>query len=127
MRESDIAGALVADFADAWNRHDMDALADVFHEDARFVDVRGTYIRGREEIQRRHAAEYAALNAGSVLNGEVADARQLAPGVIVGHVKTGLDTAGQTRRAFLTMVVEQRGGRWRISEAHNTIVMPPSR
>jgi hypothetical protein len=34
MPESDIAGELVAGFADAWNRADTDALPRVFGEDA---------------------------------------------------------------------------------------------
>ena len=126
LRESDIAGELVAGFADAWNRNDMAALAHVFHEDAGFVDVRGTYIKGSAEIGRRHAAERAGALKDSVLRGEVVDARQPAPGVIVGHMKTTLDVAGQTRAAFLTFVLERRAGQWRFSEAQNTIVAPPS-
>jgi uncharacterized protein (TIGR02246 family) len=127
MRESDIAGELVTRFADAWNRNDMEALARVFHEDAGFVDVRGTYVKGSEEIGRRHAAERGGALKDSVLRGEVVDARQPAPGVIVGHMRTELDVAGQTRAAFLTFVLEQRAGQWRFSEAQNTIVAPPSR
>ena len=126
IREPDIAAELVAAFADAWNRNDMEALARVFHEDAGFVDVRGTYVQGSEEIGRRHAAERTGALKDSVLRGEVVDARQPAPGVIVGHMKTELDVAGQTRAAFLTFVLERRAGQWRFSEAQNTIVAPPS-
>jgi uncharacterized protein (TIGR02246 family) len=122
--ESGIAAELVAGFADAWNRNDTDALARVFHEDAGFVDIRGTYVKGSEQIGRRHAAERDGALKDSVLHGEVVDARQPAPGVIVGHMKTELDIAGQTREAFLTFVLERRAGQWRFSEAQNTIVAP---
>jgi hypothetical protein len=39
MSESDIASELAAGLASAWNQHDMDALARLFHEDAAFVNV----------------------------------------------------------------------------------------
>jgi uncharacterized protein (TIGR02246 family) len=127
MSESDIAGELVAGFAGAWNRNDMDALMRVFDDDAGFVDVRGAYVSGRREIRRQHDAELAGPYAGSVLRAEVVDARQPAAGVIVGHARIELDLAGQTRGTFLTFVLERRAGRWLITEAHNSIVVPPSR
>lgn len=123
-RDVEIAGELATGFADAWNQHDMDALARVFHEDAGFVTVRGTYVRGREEIRRQQAAEHAGPYADSILRAEVVDARGPAPGVIVGHVQSELSVTGQTRRAFVTLVIEQRAELWRISAAHNTIVVP---
>ena len=56
MSESDVADELAAGFADAWNSHEMDEFARLFHEDAVFVTVRGTYLNGQEEIRRHHAA-----------------------------------------------------------------------
>src|ERR1039457_1865225 len=58
---SDTAGAAVASeftasLAAAWNQHDMTAFASLFHDDAAFVNVAGTCMRGREEIERAHAA-----------------------------------------------------------------------
>ena len=46
------ANELIADFANAWNTHDMDALAILFHEDGTFVNVVGSYEKGREEIRQ---------------------------------------------------------------------------
>lgn len=123
---AEIAGELLASFTGAWNRGDMEALARAFHEDAGFVDVRGNYVRGREEIGRRHEAEHAGALKESVLRGEVVDARQPVSGVIVGHVRTEMDVADQTRAAFLTFVLEYRDGKWRFSEAHNSILPSPS-
>jgi hypothetical protein len=36
-----IADQLIADYANAWNVHDADALAFLFHEDGTFVNVVG--------------------------------------------------------------------------------------
>ena len=76
----------MADFANAWNTHDMDALAILFHEDGTFVNVVGSYEKGREEIRQSHAAIHASFYKDSVLRAEVLDARELVPGVIVAHV-----------------------------------------
>ena len=129
MSEPDIAGKLAASFARAWNQHDMDALAELFHDDAAFVNVRGAYLASRGEIRAQHAAVHAGPYKDSVVRVEVMDTRELAPGVIVAHVRTELDgdgrVPGQTQRSVFTFVIERRAGRWRFVAAHNTFVMPP--
>lgn len=130
MSASDVAGELAARFARAWNQHDMDVLARLFHEDAAFVNVGGAYLKGAEEIRRQHAAVHAGPYKNSVLRAEVVDARELAPGIIVAHVQTELDgddrAPGQRRHSLATFVIEQRGGLWRFTAAHNTEVLPPA-
>jgi uncharacterized protein (TIGR02246 family) len=107
----------------------MDALARLFHEDAAFVNVRGTYLRGREEIRQQHAAVHAGPYKDSILRAEIVAAREPVPGLIVAHARTELDgddrAPGQTRRSLVTFVIERRAGRWRFSAAHNTNVLPP--
>ena len=43
-----------AAFQAAWNGHDMDALGDLFHQDATFVNRFGHYVHGIEEIVAPH-------------------------------------------------------------------------
>ena len=121
MSESDVADELAAGFAGAWNSHEMDEFARLFHEDAVFVTVRGTYLNGQEEIRRHHAAAHAGPFRQSALRAEVGDARELAPGVIASHMRTELDgedrVPGQTRRSLMTLVIEQRVGVWRFAAA----------
>ena len=130
MSEPDIAGELTASFARAWNQHDLDAVAELFHDDAAFVNVRGAYLTGREEIRAQHAAVHAGPYKDSVLRVEVIDTRVLPPGVIVAHVRTELDgderAPSQTRRSVVTFVIERRAGLWRFIAAHNTFVTPPA-
>lgn len=129
VSESEIAGKLADAFASAWNRHDMDALAGLFFQDATFVNVAGTYLKGRDGIRRQHAAVHAGPFRNSVLRAEVADAREAAPGVIVAHVHTQLEGddrfAGQTRRSLMTFVIERRSGSWWFADAQNTTIVPP--
>jgi len=88
---SEIANELMAGYASAWNAHDVDALAALFHEDGTFVNVIGSYEKGREEIRQLHAAIHDSFYKYSVLRAEVLDARELVPGVIVAHIANELD------------------------------------
>jgi uncharacterized protein (TIGR02246 family) len=128
-RHTRIADELIADYASAWNTHDIDALAVLFHEDGTFVNVVGSYEKGREEIRQLHAAIHASFYKDSALRAEVLDARELAPGVIVAHVSNELEgdarAAGQTARTLATYVIEQRAGTWKFTAAHNTRIAPP--
>ena len=59
MGDSEVAGEIASGFAGAWNEHDMSALGQVFHHDATFVNVIGTCMRGREDIERGHGVAHA--------------------------------------------------------------------
>ena len=128
MSKSEIADRLVANFARAWNQHDMDALAGLFHEDAAFVNVLGSYLTGRDQIRAQHAAIHAGPYKDSILRAEVVDARDLAPGVILVHVRTELDgdarAPDETRQSIVTFVIEQRAQQWPFAAAHNTLANP---
>jgi uncharacterized protein (TIGR02246 family) len=124
-----IADELAADYANAWNAHDADALTLLFHEDGTFVNVIGSYEKGREEIRHLHAAIHASFYKDSVLRSVVLDARELVPGVVVAHISNELEgdarAPGQTVRTLATYVIEQRAGSWKVTAAHNTRVVPP--
>ena len=125
----EVASDLVASMAAAWNRHDMQAFASLFHDDAAFVNVVGMHLRGREEIERTHAAAHAGLFRNSTLTAWADDARPLGPDVIIAHMGSELlgdDRApGQVRRALMTLVIERRGPHWKVIAAHNTNVVAP--
>jgi uncharacterized protein (TIGR02246 family) len=100
----------------------------VAHEDGTFVNVIGTYEKGREEIRQLHAAIHASFYKDSAIRSEVLDARELVPGVIVAHVANELEgdarAPGQTVRTLATYVIEQRAGSWKVTAAHNTRIVP---
>jgi len=124
-----IADELAADYANAWNVHDMDAMALLFHEDGTFVNVNGTYEKGQEEIRQLHAAIHASFYRDSVLRSVVLDARELVPGVIVAHIANELvgdaRAHGKTVRTLATYVIERRAGSWKFTAGHNTRIVPP--
>jgi uncharacterized protein (TIGR02246 family) len=54
-------------FADAWNRHDMEAFAQLFAADSEFVNVVGLWWKGRAEIRQAHEATHASTFKNSRL------------------------------------------------------------
>jgi uncharacterized protein (TIGR02246 family) len=123
-----LAGEVADGFAEAWNRHDMAALGQLFHDDADFVNVVGLQMRGRESIQHHHGAIHASAYKNSTLRVVVEDARGIAPNVIIAHVHTQLEgdarAPGQTRNSLLTLVIERRADEWRIVAGQNTAILP---
>jgi uncharacterized protein (TIGR02246 family) len=106
----------------------MDAFAALFHEDATFVNIRGTLSKGRDAIRDLHKQIHSTFYRTSQVNQEVEDVRLLAPSVALGHVRAELrgderfpDTVKQTR---MTIVLQERNGRWLIAEVHNTEIAP---
>ena len=54
-RASSRPEAVAAEFVEAWNRRDPDALAALFDEDAEFVNVTGLWWHTRNKIRSAHA------------------------------------------------------------------------
>jgi uncharacterized protein (TIGR02246 family) len=77
--------AAVQSFVDAWNRHDLEAFAALFTEDADFVNVRGTRWIGRSAIREGHAATHATIFKNSQLRILELSVRFLKPDVAVAR------------------------------------------
>ncbi|MFI5248142.1 MAG: SgcJ/EcaC family oxidoreductase [Nitrospirales bacterium] len=123
--------AVTSGFVDAWNRHDMKAFAELFAEDADFVNVIGLWWRGRREIQKEHEALHASRMKNSHLTAVETTVRFLRPDVAVVHVRWEL--AGDTglegkplppRKGILTHVDAKIGGKWWITSSQNTDIVP---
>lgn len=101
----------------------MAAFAKLFHDDATFVNVAGACMRGREEIQRAHAARHAGPFRDSVLSAELLDARSIGSAVVLAHASTHLRgdsrSPGEVRDTLMALVIECRETTWKIIAAHN--------
>src|SRR6478609_8684313 len=51
--------------AEDWNRHDAKAWVAAFSDDAEFINILGTTLQGRAEIERRHAEIFSSIIARS--------------------------------------------------------------
>ena len=136
--------SVVNEFPDAWNRHDTDALGALFAEDADFVNVTGTYWKGRESIQLNHAFTHGAVPIDSTgvtvpkgihgifktstLHFKQIDVRFLRKDVAVAHIQTEMLGDARTknpRRTLVVMILTREGGRWLIAVAQNTEINRP--
>jgi uncharacterized protein (TIGR02246 family) len=120
-------------FAETWNAHDMDAMSELFAEDADFVDVGGERLKGRERIRTEHAKRHRMQFKESVLTVRSVSVRFLKPDVAVAHVEWKMEgdrdpggTSRPTRQGVMSWVVTKDNGLWRIASSHNTNVRAAS-
>jgi uncharacterized protein (TIGR02246 family) len=134
MQEKDAIAGVVTRIIEAWNRHDMDAFANVFAEDADFVNVRGVRWIGRDVIRKAHVTTHATIFKNSQLSLKETSTRFLRPDVAVARSVTEVtgqtNASGQTlppRSAMLTLVMMNMQRQWLVVVAQNTdIVSVPS-
>jgi uncharacterized protein (TIGR02246 family) len=122
-----IASEQFAHMEKAWNEADGHAFADVFADDAHFVDIRGAHHRGRAEIAGGHQGIFDSVYAGSTVRYRVDVARTIAPGCIHAVVSGTLDVpAGPVQGihpARITAILTNQGDRWAVVAFHNTLVV----
>ena len=123
--------ALVNEFANTWNRHDMKAMHELDTEDVEWINVVGHYWRGKANVYKGHIAIHKGMSAGTSMSVESATIRSIAPSVAVAvatmHFGASPDpryswvVAAKTRGSF-TMV--KRNGIWKIAHFQNTVIDP---
>jgi len=116
---------MVYDFEAAWNRHDMVAFANLFHDDAQWVHWRGGLWSGKPAIYEGHRIIHETYyrNTRATVRGiEALDF--LAPDVAYLRVRSDMvgdeRSPGQTFRYRRTMLLTKLDGVWRIARGHNT-------
>src|SRR5277367_4337820 len=124
--------AVVRGFEDAWNRHDMDAFANLFATDADFVNVIGMRWIGRDAIKQHHAASHATIFRSSTLEigdttvrflkSDVATARSV---WTLSGITSESGQLAPTRTGILTHVLEKIDGHWLIVLTQNTDIAKP--
>ena len=119
---------LVHDFEAAWNRHDMLAFAELFHEDAEWIHWRGGLWSGKPEIYEGHRAIHETYYRTSQAKLQGIEALHfLAPGVAYVRVRSDMTGdarfPGETFRYRRTMILSKRDGQWLITKGHNTRIV----
>ncbi len=118
-------------FASAWNAHDMAALAQLFAEDADFVNVVGIWWRDRRAIEEAHAFAHHTFFRDSHLKIEDATVKYLRPDLVTVHSRwtlSGQDepdgSVAKLRRGVLLFVASHEHHGWCIRTAQNTDIVP---
>ena len=116
--------------AEAWNRHDAKAYADLFTEDADVVNVVGWWWKGRPQIESRLTAAFAYVFRDSTMTIAEVHVRFLTPETAIAHVLWTMAGARtppgipEPRQGIQTQVLEKREGGWRIAAFQNTHSVP---
>jgi uncharacterized protein (TIGR02246 family) len=122
---------LVDGFVRSWNAHDINSLAQLFTEDADFVNVAGDRLdrnRLRTELEQVHGTFFKA----SKITSTGGTTRFLRPDIAIVHFTWQLD--GQVdvqgnpvgvRHGVISFVAVQQGDGWRITALQNTNVREP--
>lgn len=117
-------------FAECWNRHDMNAFAELFAPDAEFVNVVGLWWKGRDEIKKAHEFTHATMFKNSRLTitdvsirfpvASIAIARSR--WVLEGHVSPE-GAPLPPRTGILLSVLARSSEVWWIIDAQNTDII----
>jgi uncharacterized protein (TIGR02246 family) len=113
-------------FEQAWNKHDMKALASLATEDADFVNVGAKHWKGRKEIEQQHAARLSQFME-STLTFKAVTVQFLKPDIALVHIDWAIsgdkDPDGSPRKpreGVFSWVVMKQAEAWKIRAAHNT-------
>lgn len=131
MDQGSDPASITALFEAAWNAHDMDAFAALFHADATFVNRFGTYWRGVEAIVAAHRAIHETIYKDSTLTIDEPDVDAISNDAAILHFWSRL-TAGAAHPAgphkvdtLILAVLTRRDGTWRIQAAENVTLVDP--
>lgn len=105
-----------------WNAKSGAAFAKPFAEDADYVVINGTQIKGREAIAQGHQRIFDTVYRDSTLALSVKQVRMLRADVAVVHVNAHLKSGAQEADAVITLVMTKESGAWKIAAFQNTSV-----
>lgn len=110
---------------DGWNTKSGALFAKPFAEDADYVVINGSYIKGRAVIEAQHQRIFDTIFKDTKLKLDVTSIRFLRPDVAVVHVDGNRDgpTKELMQAARLTMVMTKEKQGWTIAAFQNTAVV----
>jgi uncharacterized protein (TIGR02246 family) len=119
--------AIVAGWADAWNAHDVNAMAELVAPDVDFVTVSGRWLRGAEEFREWHRRIHRLHLRDSRWSNLQYRSRLLTPGLFLVHLDWTIGgewdpdgKPGPQRSGIFMWLIQRRGDGWFIAAAQNT-------
>jgi uncharacterized protein (TIGR02246 family) len=109
---------------EAWNKHDMRALANLFHEDGVWILWTGHVWTGRKAIEEGHAEVHRTVFRNSVQREQLEELTFVGPDAAVlrycSTLKGDERAPDKLVRSRKIMVVTKRDGGWKIGWGQNT-------
>jgi len=116
---------------DAWNRHDVAAMAATYAPDSDAINLAGEWFQGRDAFQKSLEELHSGKTQASVWQTERTEIRFLAPGIAVVHVYANSHgdrnpdgSPMAPRHVILTRVELKRAGKWLIVASQATNIIP---
>ena len=116
--------------ADAWNRHDAAAYANLFTVDGDVVNVVGWWWKGRSQIESRLTAAFAFVFRQSTMSITAVHVRFLSPTIAIAHVTWTMVGARtppgmpEPREGIQLQILKKSAGKWLIASFQNTNSVP---
>jgi len=116
--------AILREWEDAWNRHDMRAFANLFHEDGIWVLWTGQVWKGRQAIEEGHAEVHRTVFRNSIQREQLEELTFVGPDAAVVRFYSTL--TGDTRapdkliRSRKILIVTRRDDGWKVQWGQNT-------
>jgi uncharacterized protein (TIGR02246 family) len=110
---------VIADFIDAFNRHDAHAWAMPLAEDGDFTNVTGLYVHGRKDFEARFTELFASRLKAAHRTATVRHIRFVTPDVAavdaeweLGGSKASDGSENPVRKGLFNFVVTRQNGHW---------------
>jgi uncharacterized protein (TIGR02246 family) len=129
--EEQAVRSVITGFEEAWNKHDMDAMASLFTNDAEWVAAVGWWWRGLPEVKRGFVAIHATMFKNTPFHADSVSIRFPTPdtaiAIVTGNTGSfvapdGTRVAGKKDRLSIFMVKHK--GHWLIASGQNTAIVP---
>jgi uncharacterized protein (TIGR02246 family) len=120
--------SIVGKMEDAWNAGDAVRFTAAFGADGDQINIAGTRMESREEIQAQHDRIFKTHYRGSRNRFDLRDARYVTADVILAHVHSVLDVPEGPRQGKIetlaSFVFRKTGERLELVTLHNTRITP---
>lgn len=121
---------IVERFKDAWNNYDAKGIANLFFENADFVNVTGKWWDNKEDIYKAHDFGFRVIFKNSRLEVVNIKEKMLRDDIAVVHARVRV--TGQTekgvekadiRETMFLFVIRKENGQWLCESAQNTDIV----
>jgi len=124
--------AIAAQLQEAWNKADSKMLADLFLTDGDYVSSTGRTARGRPEVEKAFAAQWAGIYKGTRITVATTTVHFIRPDVAIADgafdvtgMKNPSGKSVGTRSGLSTVVAVKKGDRWYVAALRGMVPSVP--
>lgn len=123
--------SLYAEFTEAFNQHDPEAMASIWAIDGDHVEPDGTVAKGRQEVEALFRKEHELIFKDAELSLSIRSVWFMRPGVALAdgtyRIEGAVDPKGEPlgpREGMLTSVLLEEDGTWKVAASRLMLPVP---